>query len=125
MQLSSTADLPACYALCAPDGPNTPFAFPTLFLTDILRICIMLLGVAIIVLTPRLVLSSPSKGQKARLLGQGIFALIVIGTEVDHIGDYMHYRLVLTLIGVSVMWWGLMQLKRECPPTHIDESTGK
>jgi hypothetical protein len=105
-----------CYALCAPNGPNTPFAFPTIFWIDVARIIVMLLGMVLIVFTPRLVLQAGVVGQKCRLAGQGVFALIVIGTEVDHIGDFAHYRLALSFIGISLMLYGVWRMRTESPP---------
>ena len=106
----------ACFASCAPDGPSTPFGTPYLIWADSFRIVVMLLGLALIVWTPRLVLDACAAGQRARLAGQGIFALIVIGTEVDHMGDYAHYRLFVTFLGIAAMLWGVSRISREIPP---------
>lgn len=115
------AQVVECYALCAPDGPSTPFAFPTIFWLDLIRVLVMLGGLVLIVLTPRLVMDADALGQKSRLLGQGFFALIVIGTEVDHIGDAAHYRLVLTVFGVFCMLFGVWRMRGEVPPRERPE----
>lgn len=82
----------------------------------------MVLGMVLIVFTPRLVLNAGTAGQRARLFGQGMFALVVIGTEVDHIGDYAHYRLIVSFIGLAVMLWGTWRIRIEDPPrTRIHE----
>lgn len=85
----------------------------------------MLLGLALIVWTPRLVLNARASGQQARLTAQCLFAMIVIGTEVDHIGDHAHYRLALSLIGVSLMLWGAWRLRYEVPPVNRPEHRTK
>lgn len=110
------AESSECFAICAPDGPSTPFAYPVLWV-DILRLIIMVLGVTIIVLTPRLMLRAVALGQVLRLGGAGCFALISIGTEVDHLGDYPHYRLFVMLLGVCLMSAGIWRMRREIPPT--------
>lgn len=105
-----------CYAICAPDGPSTPFALPDIVWIDSLRLLVMVMGVVLIVVTPRLVLRAEALGQQMRLAGQGFFALIVIGTEVGHLGDDMHYRLVLSLLGISLLLWGAWRMRYEVPP---------
>lgn len=76
----------------------------------------MVMGVVLIVATPRLILRAEAFGQQLRLAGQGFFALIVIGTEVDHLGDDMHYRLALTFLGISLLLWGTWRVRFEVPP---------
>lgn len=110
-----------CFVLCAPGGPGIPFGTPGLIALDCLRIVTMLIGVAIIVWTPRLVLEAPSIGQQARLASQAMFCLIVIGTEIDHMGDYAHYRLYVSFVAVSVMFYGLTRLHKEIPPKTRSE----
>lgn len=109
-----------CWALCAPDGPSTPFSAATLWL-DLFRVVVMVLGVALIVLTPRLVFRAKALGQQCRLLGQAVFATITVGTEVDHLGDYAHYRLVLSFVGVVLMLYGVYRMKFEVPPETRSE----
>lgn len=111
-----------CFALCAPDGPSAPFSTSALIIVDSFRILLMVMGMVLVVWAPRLALEARAPGQRARLIGQGIFALIVIGTEVDHLGDYAHYRLFITFIGISVMLWGVSQLRHESPPYKRVES---
>jgi hypothetical protein len=105
-----------CYAMCAPEGPNEPFAQPVLIWLDGFRILVMIMGVLLVVWTPSLILQARAVGQQARLLGQGIFSLIVIGTEVDHIGDYANYRLFLSFLGIAIMLWGTRRLSVETSP---------
>lgn len=76
----------------------------------------MLMGMLLIVVTPRLVMDAEALGQKCRLAGHGVFALIVVGTEVDHIGDYAHYRLFLSFLGISLLLFGVWRMRREVPP---------
>lgn len=76
----------------------------------------MILGMVLIVFTPRLIINAGSAGQRARLFGQSMFALAVIGTEVEHIGDYAHYRLAISCIGLAVMLWGTWRIRFEDPP---------
>jgi hypothetical protein len=110
-----------CFMLCAPSGPGTPFGSFVLILVDCLRILTMLIGMAVIVWTPRLVLESPALGQQCRLASQAMFALIVIGTEIDHMGDYAHYRLYVSFIAVALMLFGLTRLSKEIPPKTRSE----
>jgi hypothetical protein len=110
-----------CYFFCAPMGPNTPFEWPGIIWFDIIRIIIMVAGLVVVVSMPRLVLSSSSKGQRFRLFGQGFFALIVIGTEVDHIGDAAHYRLFISGVGIACTLYGNWQLHKEIPPHRRPE----
>jgi hypothetical protein len=109
-------NLDNCFALCAPAGPGTPFGTTGLILIDSLRIITMLIGMVVIVWTPRLVLQAPSIGQQCRLASQAMFCLIVIGTEVDHMGDYAHYRLYVSFFAVVLMLYGLTRLNKETPP---------
>ena len=104
-----------CWAICAPDGPGTPFSYGTLWL-DIFRLVVMVLGVLLIVITPRLVFSAKAVGQQCRLLGHAVFASIAVGTEIDHLGDYANYRLPLTFAGVCLLLYGIYRMKFETPP---------
>lgn len=114
-------NLDNCFALCAPNGPGTPFGTPGLVWIDSLRVLTMLVGMAVIVWTPRLVMQAPAFGQQCRLASQAMFCLIVIGTEVDHMGDYAHYRLYVSFVAVALMLYGLTRLNKETPPRTRSE----
>jgi hypothetical protein len=116
-----THHLENCFVLCAPSGPGTPFGNAVLIAEDILRIITMLLGMANIVWTPRLVLQAPALGQQCRLASQALFCLVVIGTEIDHMGDYAHYRLFVSFGAIAVMLFGLSRLEKEIPPKTRSE----
>lgn len=109
-----------CWAICAPDGPGTPFSVETFWL-DVFRVVLMVMGIYLIVLTPRLVFRAKAIGQQFRLLGHAVFAAVAVGTEVDHLGDYANYRLPLTFVGVCLLLYGVYRMKYETWPVTRPE----
>jgi hypothetical protein len=54
-------------------------------------------------------------GQRARYLALGLFAFIVIATELENLGNIASYRLFLSLVAVLVANWGLRMSRAERP----------
>jgi hypothetical protein len=109
--------LDRCPWLCsAPGGPNTPFAWPVLFVVDSLRVLITVGSVVLVIISVWAIRRSVARGQVLRFLGVVPIYFYVLGTELDHLGDWPHWRFVTGLTGISLLLWGYWEhLYRELP----------
>jgi hypothetical protein len=109
--------------LNAPDGPNTPFG-EGVWMFDVLRLVTLLCLVGIFVVTPFCMARSVTLGQTARLLGAAIILGGAFGTELDHFGDYAHYRLYVNFFGSVVSAWGYWSFFRFEAPSTLRPTKG-
>ena len=99
--------LDRCPWLCsAPNGPNTPFAWPTFFVVDGLRLAMTIGAVVLIGIAVWSIHRSITRGQKARFTALIMLCLTVVGTELDHLGDLPHWRFLVNLVGITLGLWG-------------------
>jgi len=102
--------------LCSPTGPGTPFGTWYLALFDSIRIVAVLVAFGLMFVTGvAWARSVPHGGQRDRYLALAIFAVVVIGTEIQNIGNVASYRLVLSLIGIVFALRGIVRFKHEQP----------
>jgi hypothetical protein len=101
---------------CSPSGPHLPFGTWYLAIFDTVRLVtifaalgmMMALGIA-------WARSAPHGGQRDRYMALAVFAVVVIGTEVENLGNIASYRLVLSTIGVVLAYRGLWRFRHEQP----------
>jgi hypothetical protein len=99
--------LDLCPWLCtAPQGPDTPFAWPAYLVVDSLRVLIVVAAVVLIAATVWTIHRSPARGQKLRFLGVVPLYLYVVQSELSHLGDQPHSRFITGLAGTAIMLWG-------------------
>lgn len=116
--MDTAASLAGCLVgLCAPAGPGTPFATPALAVLDTLRLLLSVAALSIVWFTVRSAAARwvPAR-QRARYAALGLFAAATVGTELAHLGDAAHYRLLLNLAGVLAALAGLRE-----PPSPDEE----
>ena len=89
-----------------PPGPSTPFGTTGLMVLDIIRVIVMLTGLAIVIATPIVISRSKTLGQKVRFGATALLIISVIGTEYDHLGDYAHWRLLVHTVALVFAAWG-------------------
>lgn len=99
--------------ICAPDGPSTPFGTPALILYDTMRMICWIFAGFCAAYMPRAIMLAKLPGQRVRFLGQALFAVVAVATEVDHFGDTANYRLVVNAVALGLCAWGLWSFFRE------------
>lgn len=104
-----------CPVLCNPDGPHTPFGTPLLALFDALRVLAILAGVWVIVQIPTAMRRCETGPQRARFVALALWAMAVITTESEHLGDVAGVRLALNLLAVGYALYGMRGFRTETP----------
>jgi hypothetical protein len=95
--------------LCAPTGPGTPFAGPWLAVVDTVRVVMCVAALLLVALSAREIGNRRlPRRQRARFAALALFPASVLGTELAHLGDEPHYRLVLNLACVAIALAGLI-----------------
>lgn len=95
----------------APLGPSTPFGTPLLILVDTLRVFVMVAGLGLAAVTPYAAFTrSMSRGQLIRFLSLALYAGAAAGTELAHLGDYAHWRLVVNVAAAILGVLGMSSL---------------
>lgn len=94
------------FSLNAPGGPNTPWGNLAIAVLDTLRVIICIFAFMILGLTPSTIKRANTVGQRSRLLGAGLYAIVAVLTEYNHIGDYANWRLVVNLVATACIAWG-------------------
>lgn len=109
-----------------PDGPSLPFASGILVF-DLIRILVITLSFSLGILGASAVLRpGGTLGQKARMASLGgIFLLTVASGTATHIGDYGHWRLVVSFFLAVVGTWGLWSYYKYEKPSEIKPYGGK
>lgn len=105
----------ACTLWCNPAGPDLPFGTPWLIVWDTIRVLCALGGVAVLVMLPGAIRRTTATGQHARLVSFGLFALIVLDTEISHIGDDASVRLALCATAIWLAVAGMWRMRSEHP----------
>jgi hypothetical protein len=104
--------------LCSPGGPGIPFGTWYIALFDILRVlCVIGSFVLISSIVTAWHRSYPRGGQRDRYLALGLFAFIIIGTEISNIGNIASWRLALSIVAVVFALRGLKRFDHEQPAT--------
>ena len=109
--------------LDAPNGPGTPFG-AGVWMFDILRLLTILCLLTVFATTPFAMAKSVTLGQRARLLGTAVILTGIFGTELDHFGDYAHYRLYVFFFGSAMLAWGSWSMFRYEQPATIKPAEG-
>jgi len=109
---------------CGSTGPGTPFATPLLAVCDVVRIACTLGGVAVIVALPGAIRVAVAPGQRSRLIGLGLFALIVLNSQAVHLGDDPTIRLPLTFAAIAFCVHGMWSIFRHELPAQPRDDTG-
>jgi hypothetical protein len=104
-----------CPVLCNPDGPHTPFGSPLLALFDTVRVVAILAGLWVIVQIPTAMRRCVTNAQRARFVALGLWAMAVITTESEHLGDVAGIRLALNVAAVGYALYGLRGFRTETP----------
>lgn len=117
--------VPECLlpGFCPPPGPSTPFGSPLLVLLDTVRLAVLLIGLATLW---RLTTVGPNQLARSRRIGYagaGLLVLGAIGTELNHLGDHAHYRLLLFVVGVGLIAWGVYTSEK--PGRGDDSAPGR
>lgn len=104
--------------VCSPEGPSTPFDGPVLAVFDMLRV---LTVAAVLYVAGRArsdLARMVSPGQRARHLGICFLGAGVIITQLDHLGDLLSPRLILFLIGMTLLCYGVRELRTREEPAR-------
>jgi hypothetical protein len=109
--------------LCAPDGPDIPFGPWPIVLYDLVRLFLALSCVGIFTLSLLSAVQAELLTQRARYVALMLFASVVLGTEIGHLGDDAHYRLWMAAVAVLMALWGLLGyfLQNEAPARQHDD----
>lgn len=101
-----------------PDGPSRPWGDVGLWLCDALRTYCITAGIVYLLAVWVLVFrrAGVTVGQRVRFSLTILFVMVIIGTELSHYGDYVHWRLYFGTIAVSGMLWAVWSFwRRELP----------
>jgi hypothetical protein len=106
-----------CPWLCGgPDTPTTPFLGAVFLVIDSFRVLIAVGAATLIVASVWAIRKADTRGQKCRFLYVSGTALIMAGTEVQHLGDVPNWRFLVSLVTVAIGAYGVYQhLFRELP----------
>lgn len=108
------------FSLEAPQGPDTPFAWPNLLFIDILRVVVCVAAIATILGTPVVLTIMKTLGQRVRIIGCTGLTIVAALTEYHHIGDYTNWRFALNLIcSIAVLWGYWSALRYESPSGYF------
>lgn len=85
-----------------PFGPGDPFGTTILAILDSLRVGVATVGLLTVLICVPALLMTWSITQKFRIASIGLFSVYVSLTEIQRIGDYANWRLILGT--VCVIW---------------------
>ncbi len=97
---------------CAPQGPGHPWGSPTLALYDSIRVLIILAALWTVGSSIRSAVWTDDRDQCLRFLALAAFAVVAGGTELEHIGDDIHWRFVATIVAVTCSAVGTREVFR-------------
>jgi hypothetical protein len=93
--------------LCPPSGPDDPFGSPLLTVLDVVRVFVMV-GALYTVAQSGIAIGKVDSWRQRVSYGGAILLEIYVGvTELEHIGDYAHYRLVVAVLAIGGLCWSL------------------
>jgi len=99
-----------CPWLCGgPDYPSTPFTGPAFVVIDSLRVLIALGATTLLVAAAWAIPRSVTKGQQCRFLYVVGTAIIIVGTEIQHLGDWPNWRFLAALVTTTIGFYGVYQ----------------
>lgn len=99
-----------CPWLCGgPSYPSTPFVGPVFAVVDTLRILIAVAAAGLLVASVWAIRKAVTRGQKCRFLYVVGTAIVMIGTEIQHLGDWPNWRFLVSLVTVTVGSYGIYQ----------------
>lgn len=102
--------------VCDPTGPHDPFGSGILIVADSVRLLVVLAALVLVFsIGMAWQRSVPGGGQRIRYMSLAMFAAVVIGTELENIGNTPSYRLVISAIGVICGIIGLWKFRKEQP----------
>lgn len=102
--------------VCSPTGPGTPFATWYLVAFDSVRLVAISAALALMLaIGYAWARSVRHGGQRDRYLALALFAVVIIGTEIQNIGNIASYRLLLSILGILFAFRGLMRFRAEQP----------
>lgn len=93
--------------LCPPTEPGTPFGTPLLIATDSIRTVVCLISLLVVWRATTRALD-PDEPSRIRIgcIALASYSVAAVGTEISHLGDYPHYRLLLFVIGsLAGLFW--------------------
>ena len=107
---------------CNPDTPGTPFTGALLVVADSLRILCIAGGLYVLGSIPWILRAGMTRGQVARYVALGLYALTAIDTELLHVGATPSARLLATLAATGFAVIGVHRhlLQQEDQPTVED-----
>lgn len=106
--------------ICSPTSPGHPFGSWYLAIADITRLlCIFGAFTLVAKIGVAWRRSMPHQGQRDRYLALGLLAMVITGTELENIGNYPSYRLILSLIALAFALRGLIRSQSERPATQV------
>ena len=94
------------HLLNAPNGPGTPFATPELALSDSLRLLVLLSLLYRLPGTLRLIRVALTTQQRYRMVALGLFMVMVVLSEIAHLGNEPNYQLLLALVASGYVQLG-------------------
>jgi len=107
-----------CAIWCNPDGPDLPFGSFWLSVWDFFRILCVIGGITVLIMLPTAIARTRVRGQWARLIAFGLLVLLVINTELSHLGDDASVRLGLSVAGIAFAVLGMVKMRDESPSSR-------
>jgi hypothetical protein len=106
---------------CSPDGPGVPFGPWPVWAFDELRVACFVGTAATMILTVaalRHAAHGATFGQQSRWLAALIFTISVAGTELEHLGDYASWRLLVNALALALNLYGLVHFLHHEQPNE-------
>lgn len=109
--------LPSCLPFyCIPSGPGTPFGTWWLIIADTVRVICVIMAIWLLGgIGAAWRRSYPRSGQRDRFTSLGLLAFVVIGAELQDLGNVPSYRLALSTVAMLLAIRGLLRFDHERP----------
>ena len=105
---------------CTPTGPHQPFGSVLLGVADSGRLLVIVAALVLVFCSGMAWQRSvPNSGQRMRFISLSLFAAVVIGTELENIGNTPSYRLPVSIIAVVCGIIGLWKFRKEQPSSLL------
>lgn len=75
---------------------------------DSVRLVVLVVAALVAVQAARLAATTPDRRQQARYVATALFALVVRGNKLSHMGDYASWRYVADSAAILIMAWGVV-----------------